>query len=323
MNILQEAQKVFQSEISALEASSKALDSRFEQVMALIETTHKAGRKLIFSGIGKNVFIAQKLVATFNSTGVPSLFLDPVAAMHGDLGLCQSGDLAFLMSNSGETEELVALVPVLKRLGLPTVGITKGATSRLATLCDKTLLYQVPVEACPLNLAPTSSTTAALALGDALAMVFLKMRGFRAEDFAKYHPSGTLGKTLLLTVADVMRPRTHMAIISREATVMQALNAMTEKKTGLVAVVDEGDKLIGVFSDGDFRRLALKSTNPLNEKVSAHMCRTPKTIQSNLMAVEALRRFEEYKIDDLLVVDEFGFPAGLVDSQDLPRLKIV
>lgn len=322
MQILAEAAKVFRAETAALEATMKGLDSRFEQVIGLIETAHKAHKKLIFSGIGKNVFIAQKLAATFNSTGVPTLFLDPLAAMHGDLGLCREGDLCFLMSNSGESEEMVALVPVLKRLGLTTVAITKEAASRLGTLCDKTLLYSVPVEACPLNLAPTASTTAALALGDALAMVYLLKRGFRAEDFAQYHPSGTLGKTLLLTVADVMRPRTDMAVIARQATVLQALNAMTEKKVGLVVVVDDADKLIGVFSDGDFRRLALKNPNPLQETVGNHMVRTPKTIQSNLMAVEVLRRYEQNKINQIPVVDEFGFPVGLVDIQDMPKLKV-
>lgn len=323
MNILQEAASVLKTESAAIEATIGCLDSRFEQVMARINTVYQERKKLIFSGIGKNVFVAQKIAATFNSTGVPTLFLDPVAAMHGDLGLCRDGDLALLMSNSGESEELVALVPVLKRLGVTTVAITKEKTSRLATACDLALMYSVPTEACPLNLAPTASTTAALALGDALAMVFLKMRGFRAEDFAKYHPSGTLGRTLLLTVADVMRPRVNMPVVSREATVMQALNAMTEKKAGLVTVVDEADKLVGVFSDGDFRRLALKNKNPLEEKVEAHMVRTPRVIQSNLMAVEVLKRYEKNKINQIPVVDEHGFPVGLVDIQDLPAMKIV
>ncbi len=323
MDILKEAASVLKTESAAIEATIRCLDSRFEQVMALIDAVHKNHKKLIFSGIGKNVFVAQKIAATFNSTGVPTLFLDPVAAMHGDLGLCREGDVAFLMSNSGESEELVALIPVLKRLGVTPIAITKEKTSRLATVCDKALIYEVPTEACPLNLAPTASTTAALALGDALAMVFLKMRGFRAEDFAKYHPSGTLGRTLLLTVGDVMRPRTRMAVVTREATVLQALNAMTEKKTGLVTVVDDSDKLAGVFSDGDFRRLAIKNKNPLEEKVETHMNRTPKTIQSNLMAVEALKRYESNKINQIPVVDEHGFPVGLVDIQYLPALKIV
>lgn len=320
---LEAASRVFKTEMGALEATAAILDGRFEKALELIDATQKNGRKLLFLGVGKNVFIARKIAATFNSTGVSSMYLDCVSALHGDIGVCKEGDLAFLLSNSGESDELLAVVPSLKRLGVVTIGITKEATSHLAQGCDHTLLYCVPSEACPLNLAPTASTTAALALGDALAMVFLRKRGFQAEDFAKYHPSGTLGKTLLLRVSDVMRPREKIAIVNNQALVIDAINAITDRKTGLAAVVDAGGKLIGAFSDGDFRRLALRSANPLQEKVVNHITRTPKTIQSEMMAVEALRKFESNKINQLIVLDEFGFPVGMVDAQDLPKLKLV
>jgi len=323
MALLDDARKVFKVEMNALEATMHMLDRRFEKAVELIEKAHTSARKLIWLGVGKNVFIARKIAATFNSTGVSSMFLDAVSALHGDVGVCKEGDLAFLLSNSGESEELLAVLVSLKRLGVQTVAITKEPTSRLALACDTVLPYAVPMEACPLNLAPTASTTAALALGDALAMVFLQKRGFKEADFALYHPSGTLGKTLLLKVSDVMRDRTKMAVVAQGATVMEALTAMTERRCGVVAVTDEGGKLVGVFSDGDFRRLALKSKTPLEEGISAHMSRQPKTINGELLAVEAIRRFEKSSIDDLIVVDEYGFPIGLVDGQDLPKLKLV
>lgn len=323
IDLRQEAIKVLRAEMDAIEATLHSLDHRFEQVISLIEAVHTAQRKVIFTGIGKNVFIAQKLAATFNSTGVEAIFIDPLAALHGDLGLCKEGDLALIFSNSGESDELIGLIPPLKRLGVTTVAVTKEAASRLAKACDKALLYSVPAEACPLQLAPTASTTAALALGDTLAMVFLKKRGFRAEDFAKYHPSGTLGKTLLLKVSDVMRPRTQMAVVERKSLVIDALNAITNYKTGVAAVIDETGKLIGVFTDGDFRRLVIKIGNPLQESISAHMIRNPKTINSDVMAVEALKRFQSSSVNQLIVVDEYGFPVGVVDSQDLPKLKLV
>ena len=323
MNILEEARHVFKLEIDALEATAHSLDRRFEKTLELIESTHESGRKLVFMGMGKNVFVARKIAATFNSTGVSSIFLDPVSALHGDVGVCKEGDLAFLFSNSGDSDELLAVVSPLKRLGVFTVCVTRESSSRLAQACDHSLVYSVPAEACPLNLAPTASTTVAMALGDALAMVFLKKRGFQAEDFAKLHPSGVLGKTLLLKVSDIMRDRTKMAVVDESKKIIDALTAMTDKRCGVVAVTGADGKLLGVFSDGDFRRLALKNQNPLQEPIAAHMTRMPKTIQGDLLAVEALRRFEKSSIDDLIVVDEYGSPVGLLDGQDLPKLRLV
>jgi arabinose-5-phosphate isomerase len=323
MNILEEARHILKLEIEAMEATSRSLDAHFEKILALIEKTHNAARKIVFLGMGKNVFVARKVAATFNSTGVSSIFLDPVSALHGDVGVCKEGDLALLYSNSGESPEMVTAVPALKRLGVTTVCVSRDATSALAQACDHVLSYSVPAEACPLNLAPTASTTAAMALGDALAMVFLKKRGFGPEEFAKFHPSGTLGRTLLLKVTDVMRDRSRLAVINSSATVLEALNAITERKTGLAVVVDDAGRMVGVFSDGDFRRLVLKNKNPLAEKVLPYITRQPKTIQQGMLAVEALRRFEESRINQLVVLDEFEFPVGLVEAQDLPKLKLV
>jgi arabinose-5-phosphate isomerase len=323
LNIVEEARRVFDCEIRALEASSAAIDHRFEKIVELVEKVHNAGGKLIFCGLGKNVFIARKISATFNSTGVSATFLDPVAALHGDVGICKEGDLAFLFSNSGSTEEVLAVVAPLKRLGAVTIAVTKEVTSPLGKNCDYILPYEVPAEADVLKMVPTSSTTAELAMGDALAMVFLKKRGFTPEDFAKFHPSGTIGKSLLLRVADVMRARPNIAVVSDGAKIVDVVLEIATKKSGLAVIVDEAGKLVGCFSDGDLKRLLPKNQNCLNDPIAVHMTRNPKTIQSELLAVEAVRRFEQYPINQLIVVDEYGFPVGVVDIQDLPKLKLV
>jgi arabinose-5-phosphate isomerase len=289
----------------------------------IFEKNQKEGGKLIFCGLGKNVFIARKVSATFNSTGVSSTFLDPVAALHGDVGLCREGDLAFLFSNSGMTEEVIAVVSPLKRLGAITIAITQDITSSLGKNCDYILPYVCPAEADVLKMVPTSSTTAEMALGDALAMVYLKKRGFTPEDFAKYHPSGTIGKSLLLKVSDVMRARPNISVIGDGAKVVDALVETSEKKSGMAVIVNESGKLVGVFSDGDLRRLIVKNQDCLNDPIATHMTHNPKTIQSELLAVEAVRRFEQFRINQLVVVDEYGFPIGVVEAQDLPKLKLV
>jgi arabinose-5-phosphate isomerase len=322
--ILASARNCLRLEQAAIETTLEKLDESFVTAIHLIESAILNENKLVFTGVGKNVPICLKLAGTFNSTGVPAAFLDPNQALHGDLGLCRKGDICLLISNSGETEDLIRLLPSLKRLGLKTIAITAVADSSLSGYCDHVLLYHYNQEACPLNLAPTASTTAALAIGDALAMVYLEMRGFSKEDFARYHPAGSLGKALLLSVDEIMRTGERFATKSDSVSVQEALLAITKARCGSIALVDEvTGELTGVFSDGDFRRAALETPDILSQPVSNFMTRSPKTIPAGSLAVAALRVFEAWSIDDLVVVDAGGRPIGLIDGQDMPRLRIV
>lgn len=321
---LSRARACIRIEMEALDATAKALNHEFVGAAQAIDNVINKGRKLIFSGVGKSAHIAQKLVGTFNSTGVSSCFLDATQALHGDLGLCAEGDIAILLSNSGQSEEVVRLVPVLKRFNVRVVALTSQRESDLAHHADFHLIYEVPREACPLELAPTASTTAALALGDALAMVLLESRGLTREDFARFHPAGNLGRLLLLKVKDIMRSGDRLPIMKDNGTLQDAILAMTKAKSGSIALVSgKAGKLSGILTDGDFRRSALSGADFLAKPVAHFMTRTPKTIVESALAVEALRLFEAHKIDDLIVVNRRGQPVGLVDGQDLPKLKIV
>ena len=321
---LARARACLRIETEAIAATSQQLGPEFVDAARAVEATVAAGGKLIFSGVGKSAHIANKLCGTFNSTGVSSCFLDATQALHGDLGLVDEGDLALLLSNSGQTEEIVRLVPLLKRFGLRTVALTSNPDSDLARNADHRLLYHVPREACPLRLAPTASTTAALALGDALAMVLLESRGVTRDDFAKYHPAGNLGRQLLLHVRDIMRAGDRLPVAPDTVTTQDAILRMTKAKSGSIALVHpKTGKLTGILTDGDFRRSALTGPDFLRQPVAAFMTRQPKTIRDHALGVDALRLFETYKIDDLIVVDGRGRPVGLIDGQDLPKLKIV
>jgi arabinose-5-phosphate isomerase len=321
---LARARACIQIETEALRETAKGLGPEFVRTARAIETALAAGKKLIFSGVGKPAHIAQKIAATFNSTGVSSCFLDATQALHGDLGLCDEGDLVFLLSNSGQTDEILRLIPMLRRFGLTIVAFTGNRESDLAKNADLLLLYRAPREACPLKLAPTASTTAALALGDALAMVLLEARGFTRHDFAKYHPGGTLGRALLLKAADIMRSRERLALAPDTITTQDAVMAMTRAKSGCIALVHaRTGRLTGIFTDGDFRRSALNGNGFLERPVAKFMTRKPKTVSADALAVDALRLFEAHKIDDVIVVDARGKPVGLIDGQDLPKFKIV
>ncbi len=299
------------------------LGPEFVKTANAIEEILNEDGKLIFSGVGKSAHIAQKLAGTFNSTGVTSSFLDATQALHGDLGLCKKGDLAILLSNSGQTEEVLKLVPVLKRAGVKLVAFTRHANSDLAKNTDYHLLYRVPREACPLELAPTASTTAAMALGDALAMVLLQARGFTRDDFALNHPGGNIG-ALLIHVKDIMRTGDQAPILPETSTTQDAILAMTKAKCGCIALVrPRSGKLTGILTDGDFRRSALTGPDFLQKPVNQFMTSSPRTIREDALAVEALSLFEKHKIDDLIVVNSRGKPIGVVDGQDLPKLKIV
>ena len=322
--LLEKARHCIQLEIEAVQATADTLDQSFVDVIKDIEATVTQQKKIIFSGVGKNAAICQKLMGTFNSTGVPACFLDPNQALHGDIGVLTEGDLVFLLSNSGETEELLKLLPTIKRLGANVVGITADPRSQLAQEANRTLVYQVPEEACPLNLAPTSSTAAALALGDALAMVYLEIRGFTREDFAKLHPAGSLGKTLLLRVNNIMRSGDKFATAPDTITVQEALIRITRAKCGAIALVNPQDGcLSGVFTDGDFRRCTLEGNDFIKETIDQFMHRNPWTVRSDSLAIDALKIFEESKVDELIVIDSTNRPIGLIDLQDFPKLKLI
>src|SRR5688572_8117272 len=309
-SVLSRARSCIRIEQEALEETARQLGAEFVTTARAVDATASAGGKLIFSGVGKNAAIAQKVAATFNSTGVASCFLDATQALHGDLGLVEEGDLAFLLSNSGQSEEILRLLPVLKRFGARIVAFTSNPTSDLVRSAELKLLYRVPREACPLKLAPTASTTAALALGDALAMVLLEERGLTRDDFAKYHPAGNLGRVLLLRVKDIMRTGNRLPLAPDDVTTQVAILAMTKAKSGSIALVDKkSGRLTGILTDGDFRRSALTGPNFLQQPVSRFMTRRPKVISEDALGVDALRLFETHKIDDLIVVNARGRPV--------------
>jgi arabinose-5-phosphate isomerase len=321
--ILQRARQVLLIEQEAITATREALGPDFVAVAQAVHQTILADRKIIFTGVGKSAHIAQKLAGTFNSTGAPSTFLDPTQALHGDLGMVHAGDIALLLSNSGQTDEILKLVPLLRRFGLGLVAFTARPESDLATGCDYRLPYTVPREACPLALAPTASTTAALALGDALAMVLLEARGLTRDDFARFHPAGNLGRVLLLKVSDIMRAGERLPLAADNITLQEAILCMTKARSGSIALVDaDSGQLTGILTDGDFRRSALSGPDFLQQRVANFMTRQPKTIAATALGVDALRLFEAHKFDDLIVIDSAGKPIGLIDGQDLPKLKI-
>jgi arabinose-5-phosphate isomerase len=321
---LSQARECIRIETEALRLTAKSLGADFVKTAQAVEHTISHRKKLIFSGVGKSADIARKICSTFNSTGVTSCYLDATQALHGDLGLCERGDLAILLSNSGQSEEILKLVPLLKRFQVQIVAFTSNPKSDLALNANYQLLYHFKKEACPLKLAPTASTTAALALGDALAMVILESRNLSRDEFAKYHPAGNLGKVLLLKVKDIMRTGKRLPVRHDTISIQEAILAMTQAKSGCIALVNhKTQKLSGILTDGDFRRCALSGSDFMNKRVSEYMTRKPKCIREEALVVDALRLFETYRIDDLIAVDSRGKPTGIVDGQDLPKFKIV
>jgi arabinose-5-phosphate isomerase len=283
----------------------------------------ESGRKIIVTGIGKSGQIGAKIAATLSSTGAPSVVLDAVNASHGDLGMIASGDLVLILSYSGETEEISRLVPSLRRIGTRIVALTGNAKSTLAREADIHVDVQVPREACPLNLAPTSSSTATLAVGDALAMVLLEARGFRKEDFARFHPGGSLGRTLLLKVHQIMRGPDRMALMPPETIVREALHEMARRRAGAAVITLPTGELAGVFTHGDFGRHFQADPGLLEKSVGEFMTRNPICVAGDHLAAEVLRILQQHAIDDLVVVDSENKPIGVVDSQDLTRFRLL
>lgn len=323
MKPLARAREVFDIEIAGLKAVRAQLDGAFEDAVALIQATVAQRGKIIVVGIGKSGNVGRKISATLTSTGSTSVVLNSVDALHGDLGIVNDGDVILALSYSGESEELLNLIPALKRFAVKIIALTGAAKSPLARHSDVVLNVRVPREACPFNLAPTASTTAMLAMGDALAMAVLEGRGFRQSDFAKYHPSGAIGRALLVRVADIMRSGARNAVAPDKLKVREALLVMTQAKSGSLSVVNARGKLVGVFTDGDFRRRMAEDDNLLARPLSSVMTRHPISIRDEALAAEALKIFNQRNIDDLIVVNAKNEPIGLVDSQDLPKLKFM
>jgi len=323
MSHLSRARKVFDIELAAIKAVRAQLDDAFDRAVDLVVTALGQRGKIVIVGIGKSGNIAQKIAATLTSTGSTSVVLNSVDALHGDLGILNDGDLVLALSYSGESEEMINLLPAMKRFSVQIIAMTGNAKSTVAKRSDVVLNVKVPKEACPFNLAPTSSTTAMLVMGDALAMAVLQARGFKEQDFARHHPAGAIGRALLLQVRDIMRKDSRNAVALESLIVKEALLVMTHAKSGSVSVVNARGKLVGVFTDGDLRRRMATDDKILIRPLTKVMTRDPVCLCDDALAVEALKLFNERNIDDLIVVNAKKEPVGLVDSQDLPKLKIM
>ena len=321
--ILERAREVIDIELSGVTKVRDELGAPFVAlVRKCLDILHHGG-KLVLCGVGKSGHISKKLAATLASTGARAVFMHPVEAMHGDLGIVSPQDLLLAVSYSGETDELLRVLPAVKRMAVPIVAITGKTDSRLAEFSDMVVPMPVEREACPFNLAPTTTTTALLALGDALAMVLLDCQDFQLSDYAMNHPAGAIGRTITLTVRDCMRTGEHCASVHPGTSVRDALLAMTKARDGAVAIVDDADKLLGIFTDGDFRRAMTADDNILHAPIESVMTPNPISINQKQMAVEILKLLERKKIDDVTVVDDNGRFVGMVDIQDLPKFKVM
>ena len=344
------AKEVFDIEIEGLRRVRESLGETFAETIALIQGALAQGGKVVVSGVGKNLHVAEKMSAIFASTGVNSIVLNPVQAMHGDLGMTASGDVLLALSFSGESEEVVRLIPAVRRHGLTVVALVGNPASTLAKLADVVLEIPCGKEACPFGMAPTNSTTATMAMGDALAMVMIDVQAFDRERYALNHPAGAIGRALVLKVSDIMRTGDRCARVAPETTVLDTLLAMTKAQGGSAVVVNPDGTLAGIFTDGDFRRriaavAATRAASPVDQAgapalvavespdgqtafglstpVSAVMTANPLFIRDDAYAADLLKVFERRRIDDLPVCDAAGRVLGLVDIQDLPKMKVL
>jgi arabinose-5-phosphate isomerase len=318
--MLELARRVLLIEADAVRALIERIDQRFVHAIELIY--NRRGR-VIVSGMGKSGHIARKIASTLASTGTPAYFVHPAEASHGDLGMIESGDVFIAISYSGASEELLQIVPLVKRRGAKLIALTGKPDSALAREADVHLDAAVAQEACPHNLAPTASTTAALALGDALAVALLDKRGFSADDFARSHPRGQLPRQALVHVRDVMRQGSNLARVQSGVTAMQAVVEMTRGRMGMTAVVDEAGRVRGIFTDGDLRRALEKAVDFGATRVDALMTAAPRTIGPEALAVEAVQIMESHKVNQLLVVDERSVLVGALNMHDLFRAKVI
>ena len=318
--ILQLAHETLAIEADAVRHLREGLSPTFVQaVRAMLKVT---GRVVVM-GMGKSGHVGRKITATLASTGTPAIFVHPAEASHGDLGMVKDTDLVIAISNSGESDELAAILPVLKRQGVPLVALTGGAGSTLAHHADIVLNTGVLKEACPLNLAPTASTTAQMAMGDALAVALLDARGFKAEDFARSHPGGALGRRLLTHVSDVMRSGDAVPSVLPGASFSELMREMSAKGLGASAIVDASQKVLGIFTDGDLRRLIEKGTDMRQLTAAQVMHANPRTVRASALAAEAAELMEMHRITSVLVVDDQGALCGAINTNDLMRAKVI
>jgi len=317
---LELARQVLRIEADAVAALIPRLDQQFLDAISLILNCR--GR-VVVSGIGKSGHVARKIASTMASTGTPAFFVHPAEANHGDLGMITRDDVMIALSNSGESAELLTIVPLIKRQGAKLISITGEAGSSLAREADVHLDAHVEQEACPLGLAPTASTTAAIALGDALAVALLDARGFSAEDFARSHPGGTLGRRLLTHVSDMMRKGDEIPSVTRNATFSEAMLEMSQKRMGMTAVVDAKQRVLGIFTDGDLRRALDRLGDIRKAKITDVMTLTPRTITPERLAVEAIEIMERHRVNQILVVDAHKKLVGALNLHDLFKAKVI
>jgi arabinose-5-phosphate isomerase len=319
-NICQLGRAVIEIEAQMIQNLTQRIDQKFAKACQYLLS---CDGRIAVMGVGKSGHISKKIAATFASTGSPAFFIHPSEAKHGDIGMITKKDVILALSNSGETEEIISILPFIKRLDIPLITLTGKPNSTLAKAATVNIDVSVEKEACPLGLAPTSSTTAALVMGDALAMALLDKRGFTEKDFALSHPGGTLGRRLLLRVDEIMHQHDEVPIVLHDASLKEALVEMTQKKLGMTTVVNESSILVGVFTDGDVRRAFDKDSDIHQTRIHQVMSKNPKTISSHILAAEALHIMETYKITSLVVINDDTKPVGIIHIHDILRAGVI
>jgi arabinose-5-phosphate isomerase len=318
--LLARGRRVLETEIAAVAMVKDRLGESFLEACRVL---HACEGRVVVSGMGKSGHIGNKIAATFASTGTPAFFLHPAEASHGDIGMITPGDVLLALSNSGETSELLTILPVVKRLGVPIVAMTGRPSSTLGKAAAVVLDVSVSEEACPHNLAPTASTTATLAMGDAIAVAILEARGFTEDDFARAHPGGSLGRRLLLRIQDVMRTDNQLPAVRSETALRDGLVEMSRKGLGMTAIVDEQRRVLGIFTDGDLRRTLDRDADLRNRRMAEVMTANPKTVTADMLAAEAVHLMETSRITQLLVVDENNVLVGALNVHDLLRAGVM
>lgn len=323
MEYAKRAQAIIDIEIDGLKRVRDGLGLEFGRAVRCILKSLENGHKIVITGLGKSLHVGQKIAATLTSTGSPAVVLHPAEAMHGDVGILSDGDVVLALSYTGASDELLNVLPAIKSYEVSIIALTGDLSSPLAAHCDEVIPVTIDREACPLNISPTTSTTATLAVGDALAMVLLEARGFSRDDYAKLHPGGAIGRALLLRIRDIMRTDHRLAYVQSGATVKDAMLAMTAARAGSVVIVDDRHEVLGIFTDGDLRRHLTAEEQVALRRIDDVMTPTPVTLNQDLLAVDILSHFRQHQIDDLVIVDEQNRLAGIVDIQDLPKFKLI